>query len=34
MWVRKKQFTSEPVTLGIGGHGETKLDVDIPVPSE
>ena len=34
MWVRKKQFTSEPVTLGIGGHGETKLDVDISVPAE
>src|ERR1019366_8135173 len=26
LWVRKKQFPSEPVTLGIGGHGETKLD--------
>lgn len=34
MWVRKKNFTSEPITLGIGGHGETKLDVDIPVPAE
>ena len=34
MWVRRKQFTSEPITLGIGGHGETKLEVDIPVPAE
>ena len=34
MWVRKKGFTSEPITMRIGGHGETQLDVDIPVPPE
>lgn len=34
MWVRKKNFTSEPITLRVGGHGETRLEVDIPVPAE
>ena len=34
LWVRKDNFTSEPTTLSIGGHGETRLEVDIPVPAE
>ena len=34
MWVRKKGFTSEPVTMRIGGRGEKSLEVDIPVPPE
>ncbi len=34
MWARKKNFTSEPITLRIGGRGETKIEVDIPVPAE
>ncbi len=34
MWVRKKTFTSDPITLRIGGRGETKIEVDIPVPAE
>jgi len=34
MWVRKKGVASEPITLGIGGRGETRLEVDIPVASE
>jgi hypothetical protein len=33
MWVRKKTFTSEPVTLRIGGRGETRLEVDLEVPA-
>ena len=34
MWARKKAFTSEPVTMRIGGHGETHLEVDLEVPSD
>ena len=34
MWVRKKTFTGEPVTMRIGGRGETHLEVDLEVPSE
>ena len=34
LWARKDKFTSEPVAMGIGGHGETHLEVDIPVPKE
>lgn len=34
MWVRRQTFTSEPVTLRIGGHGETRLEVDLAVPPE
>jgi hypothetical protein len=34
MWVRKKSFTSDPITLRIGGRGETHLEVDIVVPPE
>ena len=34
IWAHKNKFTSEPTTLSIGGHGETKLEVDIPVPTE
>jgi hypothetical protein len=34
MWARKKNFTSEPVSLRLGGHGETHLDVDLEVPAE
>jgi len=33
-WVRKNKFTSEPVPMGIGGHGETHLEVDVAVPAE
>ena len=33
-WVRKQNVTNAPVTLGIGGHGETSLDVDVEVPAE
>ena len=33
MWVRKKGVTSEPVTLRIGGRGETRLEVDLEVPA-
>lgn len=31
MWVRKKDFTGEPVFIGLGGHGETRLEVDLEV---
>jgi hypothetical protein len=34
LWARKNNFTSEPVPMGIGGHGETHLEVDIAVPAE
>lgn len=34
LWARKGGFTSEPVPMGIGGHGETHLEVDIAVPAE
>jgi hypothetical protein len=34
MWVRKKEFTGEPVTMRIGGRGETHLEVDLEVPSD
>lgn len=34
MWVRKDAYKSEPITLGIGGRGETELEVDVPVPAE
>ncbi len=34
MWVRKQNFISEPVTLRIGGRGETRLEVDLAVPPE
>jgi hypothetical protein len=34
MWVRKKAFMGEPVTMRIGGHGETHLEVDLEVPSD
>jgi hypothetical protein len=34
VWVRKKGFTGDPVTQGIGGHGETHLEVDLEVPAE
>ena len=33
MWVRKDNFTSDPITMRIGGRGETQLEVDIPVPA-
>ena len=33
-WARKQNVTNAPVTLGIGGHGETSLDVDVEVPAE
>jgi hypothetical protein len=34
VWVRKKGFMGDPVTQGIGGHGETHLEVDLEVPAE
>lgn len=34
LWVRRKSFTSEPVFMRIGGHGETHLEVDLEVPSQ
>lgn len=34
MWARKKGFTSEPVTMRIGGRGEKALEVDLVVPAE
>jgi hypothetical protein len=34
MWVRKKAFTGEPVTMRIGGRGQTHLEVDLEVPSD
>lgn len=34
LWVRRKSFTSEPVSMRIGGHGETHLEVDLEVPSQ
>ena len=34
LWARKDKFTSEPVAMGIGGHGETHLEVDLAVPAE
>lgn len=34
MWARKKGFTGEPVTLRIGGRGETRLEVDLEVPAQ
>ncbi len=34
MWVRKKEFTSDPITLRIGGAGQTHVEVDIPVPAQ
>ena len=33
-WARKQNLTNAPVRLGIGGHGETSLDVDLEVPAE
>ena len=33
-WARKQNVTNAPVTLGIGGHGETSLDVDLEVPAQ
>ena len=34
VWARKQGFTSEQVTQGIGGHGETHLEVDLEVPAD
>ncbi len=34
LWTRKDKFTSEPVAMGIGGHGETRLEVDLTVPTK
>lgn len=34
LWVRKKDFTGEPVSMRIGGHGETHLELDLEVPPE
>jgi hypothetical protein len=33
-WARKQNQTTEPVKLGVGGHGEKNLEVDIEVPAE
>ncbi len=34
LWACKKGFTGDPVTQGVGGHGETHLEVDLEVPAE
>jgi hypothetical protein len=34
VWARKQGFTGEQVTQGIGGHGETHLEVDLEVPAD
>ena len=34
IWACKKSFKGEAVTQGVGGRGETHLDVDIEVPAE
>jgi hypothetical protein len=33
-WAHKQSLTNAPATLGIGGHGETSLEVDVEVPAE
>lgn len=33
IWVRKNTFISEPIFLRLGGEGESRLEVDIPVPT-
>ena len=34
VWACKKGYTGDPITQGIGGHGETHLEVDLEVPAE
>ena len=34
MWACKKGYTGEPVTMSIGGRGQTTLEVDLEVPAE
>jgi hypothetical protein len=34
MWARKKGYVGDPVIQGIGGHGETRVEVDLEVPAE
>lgn len=34
MWVRKNGVNGDPITLRIGGHGETHIEVDIAVSAE
>ena len=34
MWVRRRAFVGEPVSMRVGGHGETHLEVDLEVPPE
>jgi hypothetical protein len=34
LWVHRGTFSSDPVALRVGGHGETRLDVELAVPSE
>jgi hypothetical protein len=34
VWAKKKGFTGDPVIQGVGGHGETHLEVDLEVPAE
>jgi hypothetical protein len=34
IWACKKGFTGDTATLSIGGHGETRLEVDLEVPAE
>jgi hypothetical protein len=34
MWVRRNGVTGEPITLRIGGHGETHIEIEIDVPAE
>jgi len=33
MWACKSGFTGQPETLTVGGHGETRLEVDLEVPA-
>ena len=34
MWLEKEKKKMEPVTQTIGGHGETELEIDLPIPVE
>ena len=34
MWACRKGFTGEPVTLSVGGHGQTRIEVDLEVPAD
>jgi hypothetical protein len=34
LWACRKGFTGEPATLSVGGHGETRIEVDLEVPAD